>query len=60
MKEVVKLIGFILVAIGTTGLLLEDFVLNWGSVGCLDVSLIFGAVNALGLATLAFSFWVMK
>ena len=60
MKEALKLTGFILVAIGTAGLLLEDFVLQWGSIGCLDITLIFGAVNAIGLATLAFAYWGMK
>lgn len=60
MKEALKLTGFILVAIGTAGLILEDFVFHWGSIGCLDITLIFAAVNALGLAILAVSFWGMK
>ena len=60
MKEVLKLTGFILVAIGTAGLLLEDFVFHCGSIGCLDITLLFGAVNAIGLATLAVAFWGMK
>ncbi len=60
MKQTVKLIGFILVAIGLCGLILEDFVLHWGSIGSLDITLLFGAVNAIGLATLAFAHWGMK
>ena len=60
MKEALKLTGFILVGIGTAGLILEDFILHWGSIGCLDITLIFATVNALGLAILAVSFWGMK
>ena len=60
MKEALKLTGFILVTAGTVGLLLEDFLLHCGSIGCLDITLIFAIVNALGLAILAVSFWGMK
>jgi len=57
MRQKVKLTGFILVAIGLLGLILEDFVLQWGSIGPLDITLIFGAVDAIGLAALALAYW---
>ena len=56
MREVVKLIGFILVAIGFLGLMLADFVFNWGRV----ITITFAAIDAVGLVTLAYAFWVMK
>jgi len=56
MKEVLKLIGFILVAIGFIGLLLTDFVFDWGRA----VIITFAAINAAGLITLAWAHWGMK
>lgn len=47
------LIAFILLIIGTIGLLLNEFVLDWGRVA----TLIFAASNLIGLATLVFSYW---
>jgi len=59
-KQVVKLGGFILITIGTLGLLITEFIFHGGSTGSLNFTLIFSAVNALGLATLAFAHWGMK
>jgi len=49
MKEVVKLGGFILLIIGTLGLLINEFVFDWGRIA----NIIFAAFNIAGLATLA-------
>ena len=56
MKEFVKLIGFILVAIGTLGLLINEFIFGWGR----TATLTFAAFNIIGLATLTFTLWGMK
>jgi len=56
MREVTTLIAFILLATGTIGLLVNEYVLDWGRV----TTLAFAAVNILGLVFLAFSYWGMK
>lgn len=56
MSEVLKLVGFILIAIGTTGLLVNEFVLDWGRAA----TLILAVFNCVGLATLAFVAWGKK
>jgi len=56
MKQVVKLSGFILIIIGTLGLLINEFIFDWGSIATLT----FAAVNVVGFAILAFAFWGMK
>jgi len=55
-KEVAKLSGFILIIIGTLGLLINEFIFHWGS----TATITFAAVNVVGLAILAFAFWGMK
>ncbi len=56
MREVFKLTSFILLIIGTLGLLITEFVLEWGSAA----TLIFAALNVVGLAILAYTYWGMK
>ena len=56
MREVLKLTSFILLIIGTLGLLITEFVFEWGS----TATLIFAALNVVGLATLAYTHWGMK
>ena len=51
-----KLIAFILLIIGTIGLLLNELVFDWGRV----VTIILAAFNLIGLATLVISLWVMR
>ncbi|MFC2017157.1 hypothetical protein ACFLUD_01935 [Chloroflexota bacterium] len=51
-----KLIAFILLIIGTIGLLLNEFLFDWGTV----VTIIFAACNLIGLVTLAISLWVVR
>jgi len=48
-----KLSGFILIIIGTAGLLIAEFAFHGGSVGSPNLTLIFAAVNVVGLALLA-------
>ena len=55
-KEVAKLSAFILLIIGTIGLLLNEFVFDWGR----SVTLTFAVLNCVGLATLASVNWGMK
>ena len=49
MKKAVLLTGFIAVITGTIGLLLNDFVLKWGTA----VTLTFAAIDLLGIIALA-------
>ena len=60
MRSVIKLSGFILVGIGTLGLLITELVSDWGNAGSPNFTLIFAAVNVVGLAILAFAHWGMR
>ena len=51
-----KLIAFILLIIGTIGLLLNELIFDCGRV----TTLIFAVSNLIGLATLVFSYWRTK
>jgi len=53
MIEITKLGAFILLVIGTIGLLVNDFILDWGRIATVS----FAALNVLGLAILAFVTW---
>jgi len=55
-REATRLIAFILLIIGTLGLIINDFVFNWGSAATVT----FAAINVLGLVVLAFAFWVAR
>jgi hypothetical protein len=48
--------AFVLLIIGTLGLLLNEFVLGWGR----TATLVFAATNILGLVTLALTGWINK
>lgn len=54
--EVAKLSGFVLLIIGTLGLIVNEFIFDWGS----TATLTFAALNVAGFATLAFTHWGMK
>ena len=56
MREVAKLSAFILLIIGTLGLLINEFIFDWGS----TATLTFAAANVVGLAILAYTYWGMK
>ena len=56
MTKTIRLTSFILLIIGTLGLLINEFAFDWGSAATLT----FGAMNVVGLTTLAFAFWGMK
>ena len=56
MRESTLLTAFILLIIGTIGLLINEFALNWGRCATLT----FAVINIIGLATLAFANWGMK
>jgi len=55
-----KLSGFILVIIGTAGLLVTEFAFHGGGVGPPNFTLIFAVVNVVGLALLAYARWGAK
>ena len=56
MRELVKISGFILIAIGTVGLLLNGFFLGASS----SCTIIFAVANFVGLVNLAFAHFGMK
>ncbi len=56
MREAAKLSAFILLIIGTLGLLTNELIFDWGSIATLT----FSAVNVVGFAILAYTFWGMK
>ena len=53
MREAAKLIAFILLGIGTIGLLVNEFVTDWGR----GVTITFACLNVLGFVLLAFTAW---
>ena len=51
MREVAKLIAFILLGIGTIGLLVNEFVTDWGR----GATITFACLNVSGFVLLAFT-----
>ena len=56
MREVARLTAFILLIIGTIGLLVNEFIFDWGRVG----TLVFAVLNFIGLAILAIMYLRVK
>ena len=56
MRESTLLIAFVLLIIGTIGLLINELILDWGRCATLT----FAIVNVIGLAILAFTYWARK
>ena len=56
MREATRLIAFILLAIGTLGLIINEFIFDWGSAATIT----FAAINVVGFVVLAFAFWVVR
>ena len=54
MREIARLTAFILLSIGTIGLLVNEFVTDWGS----SATITFACLNVLALAILAFATWI--
>jgi len=55
-RESTRLIGFILLIIGTIGLLINELFFDWGR----GATLTFAIINVLGFASLAFAYWATK
>ena len=56
MSKVIKLTAFILLIIGTVGLLVNEFVSDWGR----SATLIFAIFNCIGLLILAIEYFAKK
>ena len=56
MKESTLLIAFILLIIGTIGLLINELIFDWGR----GATLTFAIINVVGLVSLAFTYWAKK
>ena len=54
-SDAIKLIAFVLLIVGTIGLLVNEFVADWGS----GVTIAFAFLNVLGLVVLAYATWTM-
>ena len=55
MRGSLKLAGFILIFIGTLGLLLNELMFDWGRIA----TIAFAATNLVGLATLVSTKWTI-
>ena len=55
MKQI-EWVPFMLLLVGTVGLLMNEFVFAWGT----PATLVFGAANTVGLVLLGFSYWGKK
>jgi membrane-bound ClpP family serine protease len=53
MSELAKWSAFILLIIGTLGLVANEFILDWGTIATLT----FAALNVVGLIILAYANW---
>ena len=56
MRKYTLLIAFVLLIVGTIGLLINELILDWGRCATLT----FAIINIVGLASLAFAYWVKK
>jgi len=56
MREFIKISGFVLIFVGTVGLLLNEFV--WGTGSSCTIS--FAVANFVGLVSLAFAHFAMR
>lgn len=55
-REPLKTVSFVLIFIGTVGLLLNEFILDWGRTATIPLA----AANLVGLAMLVFIHWRWK
>ena len=53
MKNNIELSAFVLLVIGTLGLLLNEFLFDWGR----TATLLFAIANLIGLVTLSYTYW---
>jgi len=56
MREFIKISGFVLIFVGTVGLLLNEFVWGAGS----SCTIILAVANFVGLVSLAFAHFAMR
>ncbi len=56
MRKVIELSPFVLLMIGTLGLLMNEFVFDWGK----TATLIFAAANVIGLLALGLTYRMRK
>jgi len=56
MREYTLLIAFVLLIVGTIGLLINELILDWGRCATLT----FAIINIVGLASLTFAYWTRK
>lgn len=56
MKESTRLIAFVLLGVGTIGLLINELIFDWGRCATLT----FAIINVVGFASLACAYWTRK
>jgi hypothetical protein len=60
LRNFIKISGFLLITIGTAGLLLNEFVLNSSEIISHNRAIVFAVANFVGLVNLAFAHFGMK
>ena len=55
-REAIKVSGFILLIVGTLGLLVNELAMDWGR----TATVTFAIINLVGLITLAVTHWCCK
>ena len=55
-KEAIKVSGFVLLIVGTIGLLVNELAMDWGR----TATIIFAIINLVGFVTLGVSYWGFK
>lgn len=56
MKGTIELSAFVLLIMGTLGLVVNEYIFDWGTLATLT----FAALNVMGLAILSLAHWGMK
>ena len=56
MREYTRLIAFVLLGVGTIGLLINELIFDWGRCATLT----FAIINVVGFTSLAFAYWAKK
>ena len=56
MRKAIELSAFVFLLVGTLGLLMNEFMFDWGR----PATLIVAAANVMGLLALGFAYWGMK
>ena len=54
--KTIKRIAYVLLVVGTAGLLVNEFATHWGT----TATIVFAILNSIGLVSLAFAYWIRR